>query len=296
MKRKKTMYWLGFWCVIGLSALFYYVGPENIEKYLDDSSDKLAVYVLDVGQGDAIFIETPDDYQILIDGGPDKNVLYELGKVMGFWDRSIDAVVLTHPHSDHVGGMVEVLRRYQIDKVYMTGVVHTSSDYLTFLNVVNEKDIPVHEVSESFVLNLDNDINFEFLYPLQSFARLRVENLNNTSIVNRLVYNDTSILLTGDLETEGEEELIASNQDLSVDILKAGHHGSSTSSKDEFLITVRPDYAVISVSDDNSFGHPSSRTLKRMERLGIKVFRTDQQGMITLISDGLNWQIEPGLK
>ncbi|MFH2018792.1 MAG: MBL fold metallo-hydrolase, partial [bacterium] len=186
MKNKKRIYWMGFWCVIGLSALFYYVGPENIEKYSDDSAPKLAVRVLDVGQGDAIFIETPEKFQILIDGGPDKSVLYELGNVMGFWDRTIDAIVLTHPHADHVSGLVEVLRRYEVNKIYMTGVLHTSNDYITFLNLIDEKNIDVQIVDEQFVLNLDNEIDFEFLYPLKSFAGLKVESLNNTSIVNRL--------------------------------------------------------------------------------------------------------------
>ena len=292
MKSKKTIYWLGFWCVIGLSAFFYYVGPENIEIYFDDSEPKLEVHVFDVGQGDAIFIETPEKFQILIDGGPDKSVLYELGDVMGFWDRTIDTVVLTHPHADHVSGLVEVLRRYRVNKIYMTGVLHTSNDYITFLNLIDEKNIDVQIVSEPFVLDLDNEIDFEFLYPLKSFSGLRVESLNNTSIVNRIVWGDSEMILTGDLEEEGEEELLHSGQDIIADILKAGHHGSATSSMDEFVEAVNPETAVISVGDGNSFGHPSGRTLKKFERFDIDVLRTDKKGVISLVSDSINWQID----
>lgn len=292
MKNKKTMYWLGFWCVIGLSALFYWVGPENIEKYFDDDTPKLEVHVLDVGQGDAIFIETPDDYQILIDGGPDKSVLHELGQVMPFWDRTIDVVVLTHPHSDHVAGLVEVLRRYRIKKIYMTGVLHTSSDYITFLNLIDEKNIERQVVIEPSVLYLDHGIYFDFIYPLKSFAGLQVQSLNNTSIVNRLAWGESEIILTGDLENEGEEELLNSDQDISADILKSGHHGSATSSRDEFVELVNPETAVISVGSGNGFGHPSGRTLKKFERMAIEVMRTDQEGMISLVSDGINWRVD----
>jgi competence protein ComEC len=292
MKNKKQFYWLGFWCVMAVSLAFYYVGPEKITKRFDPAADKLHVEVLDVGQGDAIFIETPNDYQILIDGGPDKKILTELGKVMGFWDREIDAVVLTHPHSDHVAGLVEVLRRYRINHVYLSGVIHTSNDYLTFLELIRDNNINTTEVSETFVLELDNEIDFEFLYPIKSFSGLRVKNLNNTSIVNRLVYGDTAMLLMGDLEQEGEEDLLLSGRDISAQILKAGHHGSATSSHLEFLEAVDPDLAILSCGTGNSFGHPSGRTTSRMERLGIDILRTDLDGPISLVSDGVEWIIK----
>jgi len=292
MSKKRKIYWLGFCSVLILSFGFYYIGPDKIAGQLPDEGAFLEVSVLDVGQGDAIFIETPENFQILIDGGPDKSILNELGEEMGFWDRDIDAVVLTHPHADHVSGLVEVLRRYEIGKIYMVGVVHTSSDYIEFLNIIKEKNIDTHIVESEFTLELDSGIYFEYIYPMQSFASLKVDNLNNTSIVNRLVYNDTSILLMGDLEKEGEEELLASGADLSAQILKAGHHGSATSSHEEFLEAVDPEYAIISCGTDNQFGHPSMRTVNRMERLGIEVLRTDELGTISLVSDGLTWIIQ----
>ena len=290
MIKKQKIYWWGFCSLLVLSFAFYYVGPEQIANNFSDT-DQLDVNVFDVGQGDAIFIETPDNFQILIDGGPDKSILGELGEVMGFWDRNINAVVLTHPHADHVGGLVEVLRRYKIEKIYMTGVVHTSSDYIEFLNTIKEKDINIHIVDSAFDLELDNGIDLEFLYPLESYAGLKVDNLNNTSIVNRLVYNNSAVLFMGDLEAEGEEELILSEADLAAEVLKAGHHGSATSSHLEFLEVVNPDVALISCGIDNTFHHPSMRTINRMERLGIEILRTDELGRVSLTSSGSGWEM-----
>lgn len=292
MKNKKKYYWLGLWCVVGISMVFYYVDLERAVDYFDSGLPNLRVHVLDVGQGDAIFIETPEHFQILIDAGPDKSILTELGEVMPFWDREIDAVVLTHPHSDHVGGLPEVLRRYRVNRVYTTGVIHTSSDYLTFLDLIKENNIDTTAVTEPFTLEFDSGIDFEFLYPLKSFVGLRVKNLNNTSIANRLVYGDTAIMLTGDLETEAEEELLLSGRDLTAQILKAGHHGSATSSHLEFLEAVDPDLALLSCGAGNSFGHPSARTVSRMERQGIDILRTDLSGSISLASDGVDWIVQ----
>ena len=286
MMQRKKIYWLGFCAVLAISFALSQTGALDFRD-----NENLEVHFLDVGQGDAIFIETPEDFQILIDAGPDKSILTELGKVMSFSDRSIDMVILTHPHSDHVAGLVEVLRRYQINDVYLTGVAHTSNDYLTFLELIKQKNIFAHEVVEPFEIILDNEIKLQFVYPLESFSGLRVENLNNTSIVNRLVFGDSVALFTGDLEIEGEDEVLESGQEIRAQLFKAGHHGSSTSSQEKFIMEVSPEYAVISVGRDNSFGHPSGRTVSRFERLGIEIFRTDQDGAIGFSSDGSGWEL-----
>ncbi|MBU0648563.1 MBL fold metallo-hydrolase, partial [Patescibacteria group bacterium] len=188
MRDKKKIYWFGVVVILIISFALDWFGSYGLTDIFSQEQDGLMVHALDVGQGDAIFIETPDHFQILIDGGPDKSVLAQLGKVMSFSDRSIDMVILTHPHSDHVAGLVEVLRRYKIEDVYLTGVLHGSPDYLAFLDLIKDKEISRHDLGAPFVMELDHGIELEFLYPFHSFAGLKVENLNNNSIINRLVY------------------------------------------------------------------------------------------------------------
>jgi len=251
----------------------------------------LRVYFLNVGQGDAIYIRTPDEQDILIDGGPDASVLSELGKVMSFWDRQIDVMVLTHPHSDHVAGLVEVLRRFEVKQIYYTGVLHTAPDYLAWLAEIKNKNVPMNIVQDFSELKLSEDIKLQFLFPITSLVNQKMTELNNSSIVARLVNGDTEFLFTGDAEIEVEEALLkkycAPEQEclLRSDVLKVGHHGSTSSSAEEFLNAVDPRLAVITVGIDNAFGHPHLRTLKRLERLNIETLRTDERGIIRMSSD-----------
>lgn len=251
-----------------------------------NNDELLQVHFLDVGQGDSIYIRTPDEIDILIDGGPDKNVLSELGKVMPFWDREIDVMILTHPHSDHVAGLVEVLRRFDVKQIYYTGVLHTAPDYIAWLEEIKTQGLDLKIVKEQFTLDLGEDFDLEFLWPLENFTNKKVDNLNNTSIVNLLKYKDTRMLFTGDAEIEVEEALLEEEIDLSADLLKAGHHGSTTASSEEFLEAVKPTQVVIQCGQDNSFGHPHLRIIKRLQRLGIDIFRTDNDGAVTIYSDG----------
>lgn len=262
-----------------LFGLFYYQNFDN----------KLKIYVLDVGQGDSILIKTPNKQNILIDGGPDNKVLAQLGKQMSFYERNIDILILTHPHSDHVVGLNEILKRYQIKSIYITGVIHTSPDYLEFLKLIKEKNIVF--VDQKFNIDLGEELALNVLYPFYDFKNKKVENLNNTSIVCQLEYKDFKTLLMGDAEIEVEEDLIRNNIDLESDILKIGHHGSSTSSSQEFLETVNPKIAVISVGQDNKFNHPSLRTINRLKKMGIEIFRTDYLGTIIIKSDGKDFEI-----
>ena len=257
---------------------------ENSHSLLSNSN--LEVHFLDIGQGDSIYIRTPDNQDILIDGGPDKNVLSELGKVMPYWDHDIDVMILTHPHSDHVTGLVEVLRRYDVKQIYYTGVLHTAPDYIAWLEEIQKQQIPLNIVQSFFEMDFGNEIVLQFLYPQYELKNKKVSELNNSSIVNKLIYKNTAFLFTGDAEEEQEEELLQMNLDLSADVFKAGHHGSSSSNSEEFLFTVDPEFVVIQCGENNEFGHPHERVLARFERLGYQVFRNDLDGTVSFYSDG----------
>ncbi len=262
---------------------------------------EMEIHFLDVGQGDAIYIRTPYDQDILIDGGPDKNVLSELGRVMPFWDHEIDIMILTHPHSDHVTGLVEVLRRFDVKEIYYTGVLHTAPDYLTWLNEIQKQNLHLNIVQDFFAVKLGPDLELQFLAPQKNLINKKVEELNNTSIVNKLIYGKTSFLFMGDAEVEEEAELLedvkitsenTSSYELKSNVIKLGHHGSTSSSSEVFLQAVKPELGIICVGTDNEFGHPHLQTIKRLERLQIPFLRTDLDGRITIISDAQNFWIK----
>lgn len=256
-------------CVIALCFLFI---------QLPDS--KFHVYFLDVGQGDATLVKTPDNHQILIDGGPNNYVIEELGKVMPFFDKTIDLVILTHPHADHMDGLVDVLKRFEVENVLMTGVYSGDSTYLEFLRVIEEQNVRVF-FAESELGFLFGDVAVDVLYPTESFFGKSFDNINNSSVVVRISYGDENILVTGDLEIEGEKELAESGLLDDVDIYQVGHHGSKTASSLPFLAKISPEIAVISCGKDNKFGHPHTEALENLEMAGVEeVFRTDLEGMI----------------
>ncbi len=209
-----------------------------------------------VGQGDSIFIETPNKKQVLIDGGPGLAILEKLGKELPFWDRYIDLVVLTHPEHDHVGGLIEVIKRYRVGGILTTEVVQETAEYREWKRVIDQKNIPLYIAQAGEIMHLDDEITFAILHPFESLAGQGVKCTNNSSIVVRLAYNDFEVLLTGDIEKEVERALIASGVDLSADILKVPHHGSKSSSTREFIAAVDPIVAVIQAGKDNLHGHP----------------------------------------
>jgi len=253
----------------------------------NDSTRLLRVYYLNVGQGDAIYIRTPSGSDILIDGGPDSSILNELGAVMPFWDRQIDLMILTHPHSDHVLGLIEVLRRYQVRKVLYTGALHTAPDYIEWLKEIKRQQIPLEIVDEVSGISLDQGIELKFLYPTKSFLNKKVLNLNNTSIVSQLRYNKTIFLFTGDIERDVESELLENDQlSLKSDVLKVAHHGSESSSSLDFIHAVSPSIAIISCGQDNPFNHPHGQTLFNLKNNVDQILRTDIEGRVSLFSDG----------
>ena len=261
--------------------------------FLQKESSLLKVVFLDVGQGDAILIRTPDNQDILIDGGPGNKVVDEIGKFLPFYDRDIEMMILTHAHSDHVSGLVEVLKRYEVDQVLFSGKVeHSAPDYLAWLDIIEAKSIPLKATTCCEIYNLGDQLELQILYPFEDYSGQELEDLNSSSVVARLVYNGIEFLFTGDAPFEVEEELIKKNITFESDILKIGHHGSKYSSSLEFLDLVDSKYVVIQSGEGNSFNHPHFKTINNLKKREIEVLRNDHCGAIIIETDGNSLDIE----
>ena len=244
----------------------------------------LTVNYIDVGQGDSILITTPDDENMLIDAGEGPG---RSGAVMSYLSQNgvdeIDTVIATHPHSDHISAMDEVLNSTDVSHFYMPDVTNTTADFENMLDAL--EDVPdVQPVKCGYDFTVGDYVSCRVLAPSSD----SYQDLNNYSVVVKLTYGDTDFLFTGDAEDISEEEMLAGGQDLSADVLKCGHHGSSSSTTAAFVEAVDPEYAVISCGKNNSYGHPDSQTLSTLGSYGVTVLRTDEQGTITIESDGEN--------
>jgi competence protein ComEC len=256
------------------------------------------VTFFDVGQGDSIFIETPQGNQIVIDGGPSSAVLEKLGRKMPFWDRTIDLVILTHPERDHITGLLDILKRYHVENVLWTGVLRDTAEYREWRRLLEEEQ---KEGASILLARRGQKVTcekcrsqqwaLEILSPVEAVANREVEKSNNTSIVTRLMFGQTSFLFTGDIESPIERELLLERAGIDATILKVAHHGSKTSSIPQFIAAVSPELAVISVGRNNRYGHPHPSTLATLERNDAKILRTDERGDITITSDGVHYAI-----
>jgi competence protein ComEC len=261
-------------------------------------SNKLSVSFLDVGQGDSIVISTPSGQHILIDGGPSsEKVCLELGDTLPFWERTIDMVVLTHAHDDHVTGLVEVLRRYDVEQVlYPEGIDYSSNAYSEWLSVIEEEGIKHGRVQAGQEIDLGNGATLEVLNPPPDFLEGTESDIDNNGVVLRLVMGDVSFLLTADLYGDGELYLVCERVELKSTVLQVSHHGSSTSTTASFLDAVDPDVAVISAGADNRFGHPNDDVMARLtEKVGENnIYLTSERGTITFTTDGERLWMETG--
>jgi competence protein ComEC len=252
-------------------------------------SNLLEVHFFDVGQGDAIFIETSNGRQVLIDGGPDKTVLEKLSQTMPFYDRTIDLIILTHPDADHVTGLVEVLKYYQVSHILTSGLKKDTAVYQRWQNLIKEKNIPLTIAQAGQRIILQEDIIMKIFWPEQSLIKSLAKKANNASVVAQLIYEQSEFLLTGDIEKEIEQRLLNQGENLASDILKVPHHGSKTSSSYNFLKAVNPQIAVISVGENNRYKHPHSTVLERLREY--LICRTDKNGDIRIITDGVLFKV-----
>lgn len=263
----------------------------------------LKIWFFDVGQGDAQFLDFADGNQILIDGGPDGKILQGLGKAMPFYDRDIDLMILTHPHKDHIFGLIEVLKRYKVGKIILPKVDFDSAFYKEFFEIVREKDIVLEYLGSGDEIKIGDFAEFDFLSPEiqgsllissghnkfsadnESFGA-KGQDLNDLSLVAKFIYGENSILFTGDAGGNIEKEILAEGYNIKADILKVGHHGSKYSSSEEFLKAVSPKYAVIQVGEGNKYGHPTEQALSRLATIGAKVLRNDLNSDILFTING----------
>ncbi|MDD3887458.1 MAG: ComEC/Rec2 family competence protein [Patescibacteria group bacterium] len=247
------------------------------------NDQKLTAYFFDVGQGDASYFRTADSQDILIDGGPGSKVLSKLGEIMPYYDKKIELVILSHGHSDHVDGLVDILKRYDVGEVLYYGTKNDYAGYLELLNLIKEKNIVSKNVKAGDEVLL-GQTTIKILAPINN---VESDDLNNSSIVLRLIYGQNSIMMTGDAGMEIEKEILNNNADLKSDILKVGHHGSKYSSSVDFLEKVASNYGIIMVGLKNSYHHPHQTTLDNLNNSGIKVFRTDLDEDIKCVGDGI---------
>lgn len=242
----------------------------------------LKISVLDVGQGDSILIQTTQYHNILIDAGADSKVVDQLSKQIAFFDKTIDIFILTHPHADHYGGILDVMQKYHIKKIILTGVVSKDPVYLAFLDEIKRKKTEIVFAQSNQDIQIGSNLYLDILYPFtgQSLVGQDVNNKNNTSIVARLLRETSTgwenlVMLTGDAEAEEEREIFLSGQDVRSNILKLGHHGSKTATSDVFLKAVDPHTAIVSAGKDNTFGHPHAETMSKLGNMTIYQTMTD---------------------
>ncbi len=257
---------------------------------------QMEVVFFDVGQGDALLIKTPEGHKILIDGGPGPEILEKLAKEIPFWDKEIDLIILSHPHSDHLNGLIDVIEHYEVRSVLWTGVLASGSSFAKWEDLITDSEIIIARGGQRIK---GKTFYLDILYPFFSYEGKEVRDLNTTSIIARLMTRDGSFLFTGDAYASNEKELIEAEKScaegnlslvfcrvmvLDSDVLKVGHHGSKTSTSEEFLKAVSPSIAVISSGKGNSYGHPHKETLEALMNYGITILRTDRKGDIKIVS------------
>lgn len=253
---------------------------------------RLELVFCDVGQGDATLVSW-GEYQMLVDGGPDSSVLSCLGKSMPFWDRNIEVVVATHPQADHMTGLVEVLKRYRVDRFYMSKVENDIAEVRELKKVIVESGMEWGELDDGVGFRFGG-VELKVLHPFEisrSRSVIGVSDVNEVSTVLLGSLGKFDFLLTGDIGEGIEDQLRLMNRLKEVEVLKVAHHGSKYSTSEEFLEVVKPELAVISVGE-NRFGHPTREVLERLSGVGARVLRTDQEGRVRVISNGESWWVK----
>ncbi len=270
------------WYIL-LSLLFLNITLLYVVLH-EDRGNKLTVSFLNIGQGNATFIESPTGTQVIVDGGPNKTLTGEISAVMPWYDRHIDALIVSHPDKDHYEGFLPLLDKYSADVFVESGIQDVSSEFLSLKQKISDKKIPDVLARRGEVIDIGGGAYIQILFPDRDVSGLET---NSGSIICRLVYGETSLILEGDAPQATEDYVLSlDGAGLKSDMIEVGHHGAKTSSAPDYLSAVSPQYAVISVGKDNSYGHPNQETLDTLGNVGAQILRTDQLGRITFVSDG----------
>lgn len=253
-----------------------------ITAYQQLPGSKMHATFFDIGQGDATLIQMPHTgHTILIDGGPKKNLSYELPLKIPYLDKRIDLVILTHPHADHLSGLFDVIQNTKVGAVLTTGIDVTNVLYESFIELAHSKNIPIYIAQSSDDVQLGPYI-IDVIAPQKSLEGSSVSNLNNASVGIRITYGSSTLLFTGDAEIEQEHRILAAGQNIEAGVYQAGHHGSKTSNTPPLLYAVKPEIVVVQSGRDNRYKHPHNETLDNFTEIGSKILRNDTEGTIEL--------------
>jgi len=282
-------------CVVATGCLDNVIIPvftNGGHTHLADNEGKLSVYFLDVGQGDSTLFVV-EGKTILIDAGEVDMGTRVVSDLRKLGVTNIDLLVATHPHSDHIGGMQTVLAAFPVGQVLDAGLPHPSPIYEHFLETVDRKNIPYRVAEQGQTIDVDPALRIIVLSPP---AQRIGDDPNINSLVLRISYGTIDFLMTGDLGEEGEDAVIRSGYPLDAEILKVGHHGSSSSTSPVFLARVRPEMGILFVGEDNPYGHPHKETLNLLEKIGVTVYRTDRDGTVVVRTDGMSYSVKTDTK
>ena len=271
--------------ILFLTAVLIWLAVFSFEN------QKLEIIFFDIGQGDSILIKAKNNQQILIDGGPNDSVVDKLGETLPFYDKKIELIILTHPDRDHISGLIEVVKRYKVDKILKTGIECSTETCQILSEQIQKKKIPMKIAQVGQTIFIGDNIFLGILNPLENLSGENVKNKNDTSIVAKFIVGKNSILLTGDITSKTEEKLIENNFNFQSNFLKIAHHGSKYSTSENFLKEVSPETAIISVGK-NSWGMPTKEVLEKLDRKKIKVYRTDIDGDVRIILEEDDFKIK----
>ncbi|MEY2354248.1 MBL fold metallo-hydrolase [Lysinibacillus capsici] len=273
--------------IVLLLCIFLLAGcteAVKTEKIPVTAGHEMQVHFIDVGQGDSILIESPSGKTMLIDGGVKGAGQQIVSYLKELGINKLDIVVATHPDADHIGGLIPVLDNMTIEQFYDSGKVHTSQTFEEMLTHIDEKNIPYHVPKIGDDIEFDKDVNVKVLN-----ANDQATDNNDASIVLKMTYGNVSFLLTGDAGVALEKEML--QYDVKATVLKAGHHGSNTSSSEEFIQAVKPEVTILSYGEDNKYGHPHAEIVDRLQAIGSKIYATADLGTITVSTDGVNYTV-----